>query len=172
MASDEETLRQIAELREEISAKRTERESLRRRRRNLERRAAEMGRDTPSHITTELDEALNKQDDLDRYIAELGRQIARLELAPTPGYILPPGEALPQLAPAVIDTRMQAIEREQTRQGQAIDRIEQRLDDDERWKRGQDGERQTGQLERKAREQAQLIILVVIVVCVVFLVLR
>lgn len=174
MAADAETLRQIDELREEIAAKRAEREATRRRLHTQEERAAEMGRDTPPHISNEIRDLLQKRRDLDAVIAELGKRVVRLELAPTPAIeVLPHGDTpLPQLVPAVIDTRLQALERTVERQGSAIIRILQRLDDDLAWKEQQDSKRQDGQQGRARNERLVLLVLFVIALGVVFIAIR
>lgn len=172
MATDEESLRQIAELREEITAKRSQREATRRRLHALEERAADMGRDTPPHITNEITDAIRERGRLDTVIAELGRQVARLELAPTSGLVLPPGEVLPQLAPAVIDTRLLAVERRLERQDEAIERIEQRMDEGREWRGRQDTERLDGQLGRRSRERFLIALLFLIAAGVIFIALR
>lgn len=172
MAADESTQQQLAELREEIAAKRTQRHAVRRRLNILEEQAYAMGWETPPHVKSDIEDAKREKAQLDTLIAEFGRQVARLELAPTPGYILPPGEVLPQLAPAVIDTRLLALEHRLGRQDEAIERIERRQDDANEWRTAQERARVDGQSERLRHERLLLALLFVIALGVMLIVVR
>lgn len=175
MATDEETLRQLAELREEIDALRIRREATRRRLNALEERAAEMGRDTPPHITTEIGDALAKKRALDASIAELGKRVARLELAPTPAVeVLPRGDATydMQLAPAIVDSRLQAMERRLDRQDEQLDQLVRRQEEAASWRERSDAQRHGGQSDRRQREVVLLAVLIVIALGVLFIAVR
>ena len=174
MAADDETQRQLTEIAEDLAAKRSEREAVRRRLHVLEERAAEMGRDAPAHITTEIADLLVKRRELDDTIAELGKRRARLELAPQSGLILPPGEVLPQLAPAVIDTRITRIE-------QLLASIRYDLTDhlqdhrrkdaaDEAWREVESSARARGQHKHQLGELAQFVIMCIIALGVLLIV--
>jgi nitrogen fixation/metabolism regulation signal transduction histidine kinase len=109
-----ETDRQLVELRDELEARRQARDAMRRRLNALEEQAAHMGRDTPAHITTEIGELVEKRRVLDGTIGEIEKRIARLELSPQSAIeVLPRGESTYdiKLAPVVIDSRLQAVER-------------------------------------------------------------
>ena len=132
MAADDETQRQLHELRDELAARRTIRLATRRRLDALEEQAATLGIQAPPQIATEIADLNIKRRELDATCNEIEKRIARLELAPTPAVeVLPrtPGSTpLPQLIPAVIDSRMQAIERGQDRDTLLLGQLLARLD--------------------------------------------
>lgn len=129
MAQDE-TQRQLDELREQLEAVRRTRAATRRRREALEEQAAKLGNDAPPHITTEITDLLVKQRELDTQLGELEKRIARLALAPQSAIeVLPEsGTAAPHLIPAVVDSRLQAVERGVEKALTLIGYVVERLD--------------------------------------------
>lgn len=175
MARDEETLRQLEELREEIASQRARRGATRRRLNTLEESAAEMGRDAPPHITNEIDDLRAKRRKLDASIAELGKRVARLELAPTPAIeVLPRGDATYdiQLAPAIVDSRLQAVERRLDMQDEQLDRLVRRQEEAADWRERETMQRHGGQSYHRQRDRMLLAVLVVIALGVIFIAVR
>lgn len=110
---DDSTSLQIAELREHLDAKRRERGAHRRRLSALEEHAARLGIETPPHVTNEITDLLIIVRERDTQITEIERQITRLVIAPQSAITLPEnGPPIPQLIPAVVDVRLQALKHE------------------------------------------------------------
>jgi hypothetical protein len=110
---DDATADQIAELREHLEAKRRERAAHRKRLDALEVHAAKLGIETPAHVTNEITDLLVTVRERDTQIRELERQVTRLEAAPQSAISLPEyGSPIPELIPAVVDVRLQALKRE------------------------------------------------------------
>jgi chromosome segregation ATPase len=172
----DETERQLAELREELSARREARQATRRRQDALDIQAAHFGREAPPHITTEIADLVEKRRSLDATIREIERQIARLELAPQSGLIIPAGQALPELVPAVIDTRIRALEWASDRIESALAQIGERLDakdaSDREWRHAERDARRDGQKGYRLLLVGLAAALFVVAVAVVALLIR
>lgn len=152
MAADEETQRQLAELRERLAATQRIREAHQRRLYVLQEQAAHFGADAPAHLLTESADLGVKIRAADGEIHEIERRIARLELAPQSALVLPEsGPPIPQLVPAVVDTRLQAVE-------QAIEWMRSTIADiREDVQLAREESREWRQAERAGRQEGQRI---------------
>lgn len=163
---DSATQDQLVELRDAIEAAKKVRAATTARQRVLEEQAAKRGMDAPPHITTELiDLALKIKAKTDE-ITELERSAARLELAPTSALEFSYDSTLPQLAPAVVDTRLHMLERQLDRVLSAIvqlgDAQDARNAEGREWRQHERTERQAGQGRRLALALGTAFVLLVI----------
>lgn len=121
---DDETQRQLAELRDQVAATTRIRAAHRQRLSVLQEQAAKFGIEAPAHLVTEIADLGVTIRETDAQLVEFRRLIARLELAPQSALILPGGDAIyPELIPAVVDSRLQALDRSNERTLDGLDQI-------------------------------------------------
>lgn len=173
MAADEETQRQVAELAERLASTRRIREAHQRRLYVLQEQAAQFGKDAPAHILTEIADLGIKVREANAEIQEIERRIARLELAPQSGLSATAGitgpAVIPELLPAVVDTRLQAVEHAIERIGDAIaymrEQADQAREESREWRSAERSSRETGQ-----RRYDRMVIVLIILAAVVVLI--
>jgi septal ring factor EnvC (AmiA/AmiB activator) len=168
---DSATQDQLDELRDAIEAAKKVRAATTRRQQALEEQAARLGLDAPPHITTELVDLGLKIKAKSDEIRELERSAARLELAPKSALEFSYGSTLPQLAPAVVDTRLQVMERQLERVLDALVQLGDEQDatraESREWRQHERTERQEGQSRRLALALGTGFVLLMIVFAVI-----
>lgn len=113
---DSETQRQIEELRTREQSQQRVRDAHQRRLYVLQEQAAQFGKRAPAELVIEIADTGTAIQALDEELREIKRLHARLALAPTSALQLPDGPSgIPQLVPAIVDTRLQALEVGQAR---------------------------------------------------------
>ncbi len=113
---DDETQRQIEELRDREQAQLRIRDKHQQRLYVLQEQAAQFGTRAPAEIVMEIADIGTAIQAIDAELREIRRRLARLALAPTSALQLPSGPSdIPELVPAVVDTRLQHLEVGQAR---------------------------------------------------------
>lgn len=177
MAADEETQRQVAELRERLAATQRIREAHQRRLYVLQEQAASFGLAAPAHLLTEIADLGVKVRAADGEIREIERRVARLELAPQSALALPAsGSPIPQLIPAVVDTRLSALEHSMVRVEDAVAHIreqaEQARQESREWRQAERAGRQEGQRTYRLLFAGGAIVLLVLAAVLVLVAIR
>lgn len=174
MTADDETRRQLDELRDYDLAEQRIRDAHQRRLYVLQEQAAKLGRGAPPELVIEITDIAEQVRVQDERLREVRAKIAKLELAPQSALAVPPGPAvIPELIPAVVDTRLQALELGQARLESTVagigEQVELSREESREWRSAERSERRESQRTHRliyAFIGAALLILAVAVVLV------
>lgn len=163
--ADEETQRQLTELRDSIAATARIRDAHQRRLYVLQEQAAQYGIDAPAHLVTETVDLGVKIKAADEQIREFRRLAVRLEQAPQSALTLPDADAvIPVLLPAVVDQRLREMGATVDRMGDMFAHLQELIDlsreESREWRNTERAARQGGMRDHHGEHRTQRIILV------------